>query len=235
MKIEELKEFIPTAVYTLLQNEPFDTLRPSQFKSIQAGLFEQNNILVCTPTGSGKTYVAELGFLDTILRGGKKALYIVPLKALANEKHSEFIKKYGDKIKIAKSLGDKDATDAHLSKYDLIITTSEKLDSLMRHHTPWLADIGCVVIDEIHLLNDTGRGPTLEIVITMLRTLIPDIKLIGLSATIGNPQELADWLKAKLVVDTWRPTELHKGVYRDGVVEFFDTKTNEGKHPSLKD
>ena len=98
MKIEELKEFIPTAVYTLLQDEPFDTFRPSQFKAVQAGLFEQKNILVCTPTGSGKTYVAELGFLDTILRGGKKALYIVPLKALANEKHAEFIKRLYDQM-----------------------------------------------------------------------------------------------------------------------------------------
>ena len=102
----------------------------------------------------------------------------------------------------------------------MIITTSEKLDSLLRHHTPWIPYIKVVIIDEIHLLNDPRRGPTLEIVITLLRQLIKNVQIIGLSATIGNPKELADWLNAKLVQDTWRPVKLYHGTYRDGQISF---------------
>ena len=104
--------------------------------------------------------------------------------------------------------------------YDLIITTSEKLDSLTRHHAPWLSLISTIIIDEVHLLNDPGRGPTLEILITVLRQLLKKSQIIALSATIGNPEELADWLKAGLVIDNWRPVKLHKGVYLDGEVDF---------------
>ena len=118
------------------------------------------------------------------------------------------------------SIGDFDSSDPNLHTYDLIICTSEKLDSLIRHKASWIKDLACVVVDEIHLLNDFGRGPTLEIVITLLKQILKDIQLIGLSATIGNEQELSEWLEAELVHDTWRPVTLKKGVYFDGVVEF---------------
>jgi helicase len=221
MKTEELKQSIPQKVYDRITRE---SLRPSQYKAIQNGLFEKQNLLICTPTGSGKTFVAELAFLQSILVDKKKAIYIVPLKALASEKHLEFLEKYPD-IQIAKSIGDKDAADTYLAKYDLIITTSEKLDSLMRHGAPWIKDLGVVIVDEIHNLNDMSRGPTLEIVITLLRTLT-NCQIIALSATIGNPQELADWLSANLIIDTWRPAKLHKGVHLNGEIEFFDTHSN---------
>jgi len=80
--------------------------------------------------------------------------------------------------------------------------------------------IALVVIDEIHLLNDPGRGPTLEIVITILRKLLKNIQIVGLSATIGNPKQLAEWLDAELVEDNWRPVKLHKGIYLNGKIEF---------------
>ena len=99
-------------------------------------------------------------------------------------------------------------------EYDLIISTSEKLDSLIRHKTEWIGDVKIVVIDEIHLINDPSRGPTLEILITILREMI-DAQIIGLSATIGNPKELSKWLNAKLVIDRWRPVKLYRGIYYD--------------------
>ena len=119
------------------------------------------------------------------------------------------------------SIGDIDSSDPFLADYDLIVTTSEKFDSLIRHHTPWLAKISTVIVDEIHLLNDTERGPTLEILITILKKLLKNVQLIGLSATIGNAEELAEWLDADLVVDEWRPVKLHKGIYLEGNVEFY--------------
>ena len=121
---------------------------------------------------------------------------------------------------IALSIGDLDSSDSYLEAYDLIICTAEKLDSLIRHSCPWLVKIKTVVIDEIHLMNDLERGPTLEILITILKKIIPDIQLIALSATIGNPEELASWLNAELVTDNWRPVKLRKGVYFNSEIEF---------------
>lgn len=185
-----------------------DELRPSQEKAVNAGLFEGKNLLICTPTASGKTLAGEFGFLNAIKKG-KKALYIVPLKALATEKYKDFLR-YDFRTTV--SIGDLDSDSGYLANYDLIICTSEKLDSLMRHHTPWLKDVGCIIIDEIHLINDPSRGPTLEILITLFKKML-NAQLIGLSATIGNPEELAQWLGAEMVVDKWRPVELKEGVH----------------------
>ena len=82
--------------------------------------------------------------------------------------------------------------------------------------------VSLVVIDEIHLLNDVERGPTLEILITIMKKLLKNVQLIGLSATIGNPSELAAWLGAKLVQDTWRPVPLKKGTLFGDELEFVD-------------
>ncbi len=117
------------------------------------------------------------------------------------------------------TIGDLDSADPYLAENDLIVCTAEKLDSLMRHKAEWLRYVGTVVIDEIHLLNDPRRGPTLEIIITMLRELIPKLQIIGLSATIGNPYELAGWLNAELIIDEWRPVKLQKGIYFEGKIE----------------
>jgi helicase len=219
MELKAIKNKIPKHLYSVLE-KGITTLRPAQVKSVESGLLQGKNLLVCTPTASGKTLIAELAALKSILEGNGKAIYIVPLKALASEKFKDFKKKYGHMIKIALSIGDMDSNDSYLVDYDLIITTSEKLDSLIRHHAPWLSSISTIIIDEIHLLNDPGRGPTLEILITILRQLLKKSQIIGLSATIGNPNELAAWLNANLVEDAWRPVKLDKGVYLDGEIEY---------------
>jgi helicase len=219
MKLSEIKSKIPSQLYTILSKE-ITELRPSQVKAIKAGLLDEKNLLVCTPTASGKTLIAELAALCAILNGKGKAVYIVPLKALASEKYKNFKKRYGHLIKIALSIGDRDSSDSYLSTYDLIICTSEKLDSLLRHHSPWIRTVKVVVIDEIHLLNDSNRGPTLEILITILRQLLKNMQLIGLSATIGNSEEFSEWLGAKLIVDKWRPVKLQHGIYLDNEIEF---------------
>ncbi|MBU1975868.1 MAG: DEAD/DEAH box helicase [Nanoarchaeota archaeon] len=219
MDLSKYKKQIPERIYKEISKRGFKTLRPCQTKSIKAGLFNDKNLLVCTPTASGKTLVAELAALNAIYHDSGKAVYVVPLRALASEKYKSFKKDYPE-IKVAISIGDIDSSDSYLERYDLIITTSEKFDSLIRHHTPWLQSVKVVVIDEIHMLNDVSRGPTLEVVITILRQVLPKLQLIGLSATIGNPEELAEWMGAELVLDKWRPVRLEKGVYLDGVVEF---------------
>ncbi|MFH1072829.1 MAG: DEAD/DEAH box helicase [Nanoarchaeota archaeon] len=213
------KHKIPEKIYAEIEKRGFKTLRPCQTKSIDAGLFKDKNLLVCTPTASGKTLVAEFAALNAIYHDAGKAVYVVPLRALASEKYKAFKKDYPG-IKIAISSGDIDSSDSYLEKYDLIITTSEKFDSLIRHKAPWLNHVKVVIIDEIHLLNDVSRGPTLEVLITILKKILPRLQLIGLSATIGNPEELAEWLDAELVMDSWRPVRLDKGVYLGGKIEF---------------
>ena len=220
MELSLIKDDIPKELYEILDKE-VSRLRPAQEKSIKKGLLQGKNLLVCTPTASGKTLIAELAALKSIIEGKGKAIYIVPLKALASEKYKDFKRKYGNIVKIALSIGDIDSSDPFLADYDLIIVTSEKMDSLLRHHAPWITNIATVVVDEIHLLNDTERGPTLEILLTILKQLLKNVQIIALSATIGNAEELAEWLQADLVVDDWRPVKLHKGIYFDGKVEFY--------------
>jgi len=218
MKLSQAKNELPADLYKVLEKD-IKEFRPAQEKALKQGLLKGKNLLVCTPTASGKTLIAEMAAVSSIMKGKGKAVYIVPLKALANEKHKDFKKRYEGLIRTAISVGDLDSSDSYLADYDLIITTSEKLDSLIRHHAPWMKYVKVVVIDEIHLLNDPGRGPTLEILITLLKNML-SVQVIGLSATIGNPEELASWLGAELVYDEWRPVKLHKGIYFKGEVEF---------------
>ena len=196
-----------------------DKLNPVQEQAVATRFIENRaNLVVASPTGSGKTAIALLAALDAIKRG-KKAVYTCPLKALAYEHYESFKKIKG--IKVALSIGDMDSTDPKLQHYDLIVTSYEKLDSLMRHKSRFIPEVGVLVADEIHLL-DTDRGATLETIITRFRQLLPKCQVIALSATVPNAKEIADWLGAELVESDWRPTRLVKGVYFDGVVESDD-------------
>ncbi len=150
-------------------------------------------------------------FLD-----GKKSVYLVPLKALASEKYGDFGKYRKIGMRIAVATGDLDGTDGWLGSYDLIILSNEKMDSLLRHGAPWTKDISLIISDEIHLIDDASRGPTLEIVLTQLAG-ISQSQIIALSATIENGKEIAEWLDARLVESDYRPVKLHRGVmYPDG-------------------
>jgi len=220
MKLKDIKTKIPIELYSSLEKRNINELRKSQSKSIKAGLLEGKNLVVCTPTASGKTLIAELACVKNIIEQKGKAVYIVPLKALASEKYKEFKERYPF-LRIGLSSGDLDSSDEFLGRNDLIVVTSEKLDSLIRHKTKWIKDIFTIIVDEAHLLNDVKRGPTLEIVITILMDYLKSYQLIALSATIGNPKEFASWLKAELVIDDWRPVELKKGIYCDGKLEFY--------------
>ena len=197
----------------------FQDLTPIQEKAIKAGLLNKNSLLICAPTASGKTLIASMGIANTLEKG--KSLYIVPLKALASEKYKEYKQLLeGTPYRVTVATGDVDSDSGYLAKYDLLVLTSEKLDSLLRHSTPWIKEVKTIIIDEIHLLNDASRGPTLEIIITLLKGMIQP-QFIGLSATIGNSDDLAKWLDAKLVQDSWRPVELKQGISLQGKTQFY--------------
>ena len=197
----------------------FPNLTPIQEKAVNAGLLNNKSLLICAPTASGKTLVATMAIANTLDKG--KAIYLVPLKALANEKYNEYKNLFSTtNYKVVQSTGDVDSESSYLANYDLLILTTEKLDSLLRHHIPWISQVKTVIVDEIHLLNDHSRGPTLEIILTLLKQLIKP-QIVGLSATIGNPQELAQWLEADLVQDNWRPVELKQGIRLGDKTEFY--------------
>ncbi len=200
------------------------SLNPPQEAAVRAGLLERKNLVVASPTASGKTLIAELAILKNFLRNGK-SVYLVPLKALASEKYREFKEKYeGIGMRIAISVGDLDSTEDWLKRYDLVIASNEKMDSMLRHNADWIGGISLIIADEVHLLNDASRGPTLEVVLTRLRSA--PRQLIALSATIKNAEEIAEWLDAELVKSDYRPVKLHTGVYycEDGVgkIEFVE-------------
>ena len=226
MRVEELP--IPDSVKAVLAKAGYDTLYPPQEDAIKAGVLEGKNVVLASPTASGKTLVAELAILKSILEKGGKALYLTPLRALASEKYEDFLKYTGvekapgRKVRVAITSGDYDRSDIYLANFDIIISTNEKADSLLRHRTPWIADISVVVADEIHLLTEADRGPTLEVVLTRLLKVNPKIQVVALSATIKNAAEIGEWLDANPITTEWRPVPLREGVYCDGQVQFRD-------------
>ena len=143
------------------------------------------------------------------------------------------LKSTAEKSAVGISTGDFDTADNWLERYDVIITTNEKADSLLRHRAKWMESISAVIADEVHLLNDAGRGPTLEIVLARLMQCNPNIQILALSATISNVDEIAGWLNAKSIVTTWRPINLKEGVilqdeisYKDGESRKIERETS---------
>ncbi len=179
-------------------------------------------MVLAVPTASGKTLVAEICAIKHILEGRGKVLYLVPLRALASEKLDEFRRLTKMGIKVVMSSGDYDSLDPELGMYDLIIATNEKADSLFRHNPPWVDRLSLVVADEIHLLGEPSRGPTLESILTRIKYLGMKVQVLALSATISNAEELSGWLGGVLVTSDWRPVPLKEGVFCRGDVTFLD-------------
>ncbi|MXR51790.1 ATP-dependent DNA helicase [Halovenus sp. WSH3] len=203
---------IPSWLRDHLEADGIESLYPPQAEAVDAGVTEGENLVASIPTASGKTLIATLAMAAAVDRGGT-ALYIVPLRALASEKHEEFaeFEQYG--LDVGVTTGNYESDGGWLSGKDIIVATSEKVDSLVRNDAKWLDDLSCVVTDEVHLVDDGERGPTLEVTLAKLRSLNPDLQTVALSATIGNADELAGWLDAELVDSEWRPIELKKGVH----------------------
>ncbi len=202
---------------------------PPQESALEAGLLDGKNVVMTSPTSSGKTLVAEMAIAQSYVRDPtSKFLYLVPLKALASEKYDEFSRAWRQiGMKVAVTTGDYDSKEEWLAHYDLIIATNEKVDSLLRQRPSWLGAVKIVVVDEVHLMNDASRGPTLEAVLTRLMRVLHGIQIIAMSATIGNAQEIAQWLNASLVSSDWRPVPLKIGVVVNGKVVYEDGSERE--------
>ncbi|MFX0009090.1 MAG: DEAD/DEAH box helicase [Candidatus Hermodarchaeota archaeon] len=193
-------------------------LREIQKEAIRKGIFFQKSFLVCAPSGSGKTLIGEICAVNNVFQKFGKSIYLVPFKALATEKYVHFKKSY-DRfgIKIELSIGDYDVEDSKLANADVLVTTYEKMDSILRNFSDqeWIFNISTIIIDEIHILGDASgsRGPRLESLIVRLNEFLNNPQIIGLSATIANPEFFNEWLsslgnKTALITSDDRPVPL---------------------------
>lgn len=237
VKIMQLAELpIPFELRDALQAQGYRELYPTQVEAIKAGLLDGENILLSTPTASGKTLVAMLAAGKLLAETNRRVAYLAPLRALAFEKYEEFqvfnvLKRPdGRKVTVKVSTGDYDSAGEDLMDADVLVLTNEKFDSLTRQRSTWVRRFGMFIIDEVHLLGDKERGATLEIVISKVKTMNPEAQLLALSATVQNGKQIAEWLRAKHVRLDWRPVPLKEGValeskiyYNDGSTEEFST------------
>ena len=210
-----------SSIRTLLSHLGYSSLYPPQEMALKHGILEGKNVLMTTPTASGKTLIAMMA-IHKALKKNKKAVYLTPLRALASEKYDDMKVlenlDFGRKIKVMAATGDYDSPGKELAAADVIVLTNEKMDTLFRHNAEWLDDIGLFVSDEVHLIGDRERGATLEMMLTKIRKHYPQSQIVTLSATVANSEEIADWLACELVESDWRPTKLVEGVYEHGMI-----------------
>ncbi len=219
LRVDQLP--LPQSLKEALVRRGYVTLYPPQEAAVRSGVLEGENLLLCSPTASGKTLIAQMLAFKRVLEEGGLALYLTPLRALASEKYEDF-KSLGDELglRVALSVGDYDSADPWLDKYDVVVATNEKADSLLRHKPAWLSKLRVIILDEVHLINENKRGPTLEMIVARLKNLPNPPQILALSATVRNADEIGEWLNARVVKSDWRPVELREGVYFEGDLEF---------------
>jgi helicase len=214
MRLTSLPLAAPTVDH--LHERGITELYPPQAAAVEAGVCEGESVVAAMPTASGKTLVAQLALVTADGPG----LYVCPLRALAREKYETFASL--PDVDVGISTGDFDASAEELAGHDLVVATAEKVDSAIRNGATWVDDLACVVVDEVHLLDAERRGPTLEVTLATLQRRNPGVQVVALSATVDNPEAIADWLDATLVESDWRPVSLRTGVCVGDSVTFDD-------------
>ena len=211
----------PDVVKLLIEEWGIERLHPPQAEAMPIALSGQN-LLLAIPTASGKSLIAYLAILQRLLvdSPGSRAFYLVPLKALAAEKVEE-LRQAGDRLGllVGMAIGDRSGETVSLDEADIIVATSEKFDSLMRNKNDFLSQVSIVVADEIHLIHDRSRGPTMEVNLARVKHERPEAQIIALSATVGNAEVMAEWLNAESIQSNWRPVILRYGTVCNGLVE----------------
>jgi helicase len=207
-----------------LLTDRFETLLPVQSLAVENGVLEAEDQLVVSATATGKTLVGELAGIDRVLSGDGKLLFLVPLVALANQKHEDFEEEYGDLVDVTIRVGASRVRDDghHFDpNADVVVGTYEGIDHALRTGRD-LGDIGTVVIDEVHTLKEQGRGHRLDGLISRLKYYCREraadkssyggAQWVYLSATVGNPGELGDRLGATCIEFEERPVPIERHV-----------------------
>jgi replicative superfamily II helicase len=210
---------------------PFERFNRMQAEALPAILDSRENLVACAPTASGKTALAELAICETLREGGT-ALFVAPLRALTNEKEREWERFEDLGYSVYVVTGERDLNSRRAERADVLVMTPEKLDSATRKHDSrryaFITGVDCCVIDEVHLLDSEKRGSVLEVTIARLRRLC-DPRIVALSATMPNIDDVAEWLDAPPETtfdfgEEYRPVDLHAGVetYSHGENAFAD-------------
>ncbi len=240
MKVDKLYQYkIPRIILESWKQNQGDSLLPLQTQAVtKFGLLENQNLIISSPTSSGKTFCGEIAAVAKLSQR-QKVIYLVPLKAVAEEKYLDFRNKYsGLGIKILISTQDHFENDLDLGSgnFDLALVIYEKFNQLLIKNIDILKQIALIIIDELQMLFDPHRGPVLELALTKVVNYSDRPQLLGLSAvlqennsngSILNVSNLSTWLGCKLLVEKTRPVELHQGVLYQGLFRF--KKFNSGE------
>ncbi|GBC71927.1 putative helicase HelY [Candidatus Calditenuaceae archaeon HR02] len=225
MRVEEAG--LPEWLRESLRREGIETLYPPQAEALHKGLLQGRNLVVSSPTASGKTLIAIMA-AHRHLENRRKILYLTPLRALTYEKSVEFrriLSENGPGFRVLAVSGDYDDPGEWIGSNDVIVSTYEKADSLVRHRAKWLSSIGLIVVDEAHMIGDPERGPTLEMTIAKLLETLEAPQILCLSATVRNIEDIAEWLEAVPIQSDFRPVPLREGVLQGGRIFFSDGET----------
>jgi ATP-dependent RNA helicase HelY len=208
---------------------PPDRFQQEAFAMLAAG----ESVVVTAPTGAGKTVVAEAA-VHLALEAGRRAFYTTPIKALSNQKYGDFRERYGVE-RVGLLTGD----NVINGDAPLVVMTTEVLRNMIYADSAALDDLGVVVLDEVHYLQDRYRGAVWEEVIIHLRR---GVQLVSLSATIANPREFTDWITERrgptgLVVETHRPVPLEslymvRDKHREHRVDLFEVFARGSTRPN---
>ena len=188
----------------------YKSLYPPQEEAIRRGADRGASLLVATPTASGKTFIGMAAIASALSRGGGRAFYLAPLRSVAGEKYQELrvLERLG--ISVGISIGDRNVRPGAR----VLVSTYEKLDSMLRGSPSLLDSVSVVIVDEIHYISDPKRGVVLEGLLARILERPSRPQIIGLSATVPNAEEIAEWLGAGLIYSEWRPVPLREAVLK---------------------
>ena len=226
MKTDELLRFgFPVSLVEIWRESGFFELLPMQTEAIENfGLLNNSsgNLLIIAPTSSGKTFVGELAAVKEALEM-RKAFFLVPFRAIAEEMFADFTSKYnGYGFRIAISDSDHREYDDEILRgdFDIAVVVYEKLAGLLVTDPNMLGNSGLVIADEIQMVMDESRGPSIELLLTKLLSQ-GAVRIIALSAVLEQLNDFDEWLTARVLRSTIRPTELREAIYSsDGTVEY---------------
>lgn len=217
------------------------TLLPLQAEVVSRTslLAGNSNLIVFAPTSSGKTFVAEIAALKHI-QNARRALFLVPTKALAEEQYARFHKVYsplGLKVCVATRERTRHDTQILAGNFDMAVMVYEKFKAFLASAPQLLARLGIIAIDELQLLGDCERGTVVDLLLAKVLASGKPVQLLGLSAVVGENARLSHWLKSDFFVWRERPVELREGVFRlnDGVFVYREANSKaEGEEKLLE-
>ncbi len=227
LRFDELcKDAFPPEVLAAWKKDGITEALPVQQSAVKQGLLSGESLLVIAPTSSGKTFLGEILAVWQALKGSR-AIYLVPFKAIAEERYSELVSRYSDNSELGFRciVSDRDhhENDSDLlhGKYDIAVLTYEKLSALLVANQAILDTCGSVIIDEVQLVGDQNRGPGLELLLTKIRNLSATCQLLALSAVLGDLNKFDAWIGCKVIREDIRPVELRTGVVApDGTFDY---------------